>query len=98
MRARTVNEEVHFQRGQDPKTAMGLGIAKHLGQTGWFEGPKETHNDAIELIETMDREAQDAYDMNLEDDSEVQALAAADEVVDYFLGQLASIGWHPTDE
>jgi len=42
MRAKSVNENVNFERGRDPKSAMGLGDPVVKNVVDWLHGESET--------------------------------------------------------
>jgi len=55
MRAKEVNENVNFERGQDPKEAMGIGIKD-------FYGYVEREFEAAGLVDKEDQFWEEIYD------------------------------------
>ena len=50
MRAQTVNEESKFERGLDPKLAMGIGLSEQEKVIArYFSGEKITYEDLLKL-------------------------------------------------
>ncbi len=101
MRAKKVFEEVEFERGKDPKAAMGIGL-KHvitLPSGRDMEGIFSTKDEAEALNATLSDEIDQASweldDEGIHDDDQMDAL---DAIVDGFVPDFNKLGYYYIDD